>query len=686
MLLFSSVTLSQFYSPDIYSPEKGLPSRFVYDVTQDSTGYIWISSRYGISCYDGFTFTNYQFLYSTRIIEYRYAINDEKNILWLIPRYLSDSIRVFSNNTWTTIPPPHNDESVLYLSSAANVNYENGNPVLAVGNATGLFIYQNNKWTFYSTNDGLAGKSIYNIASHNNSFYITTSNGISVYKSGSFDNSFYNSIKKDFPKPLNIFFKSSPDSASNKIYILDLNKLGYIENNKTHILTSDFQINFSRDVEAFPLAVDFAGNVFFGSLWGKFVYKIKSGTVQKLYKSNGFASDGCMETFIDKEHNIWFSDTRGLNKLKTIAFLNFNSASGLLEDEVSAIAEFGNNNLIFGHNQGISFRKNGIITTVSFSKFPHFRNTASRVLDIYNDGNGSLWLASHFMGVAKSDYNGNITWLNSPDSIAFSSVNKGLNGELLFATNRGVYTFENNSFKIYFEPTVYIRKIFNFNDGFLYFASNYGLFIHSKNSTKFLTIHNNIYASNIYAVYKDAKFGLLIGTRSGLYTTSGDSLVPFTYNGFSISDEVFAINKDSSGNLWFGTDKNLIKWDGNSASKAYDSNSGLIPGEINRSSLIIDSKQKIWIGTELGVSSFNQMYDYFKNFVPIPLFNGIFLNGNNFIPSGNLSTNSKNPMNRLSPKSSKTSPSKNSNPFPNQSKNKLPRIHSLLFLIFTYYL
>lgn len=42
-----------------YTVNEGLPSSVVYDIAQDSAGYIWIATDHGVSCYDGYTFNNF---------------------------------------------------------------------------------------------------------------------------------------------------------------------------------------------------------------------------------------------------------------------------------------------------------------------------------------------------------------------------------------------------------------------------------------------------------------------------------------------------------------------------------------------------------------------------------------------------------------------------------------------------
>ena len=57
-LIFSSGGFSQNYLFELQSigVEEGLPARMVYDIRQDSSGFIWISTKLGISRYDGYGF------------------------------------------------------------------------------------------------------------------------------------------------------------------------------------------------------------------------------------------------------------------------------------------------------------------------------------------------------------------------------------------------------------------------------------------------------------------------------------------------------------------------------------------------------------------------------------------------------------------------------------------------------
>jgi ligand-binding sensor domain-containing protein len=52
---------SQQYFIKTYTIEDGLPTRFINDACQDNAGLMWFATNYGVSKYDGFSFTNYNF-------------------------------------------------------------------------------------------------------------------------------------------------------------------------------------------------------------------------------------------------------------------------------------------------------------------------------------------------------------------------------------------------------------------------------------------------------------------------------------------------------------------------------------------------------------------------------------------------------------------------------------------------
>jgi ligand-binding sensor domain-containing protein len=57
MQLVSAVTFSQSFRQ--FTTDDGLPDESVFEVFQDSQGFIWFATRSGVSRFDGYKFTNY---------------------------------------------------------------------------------------------------------------------------------------------------------------------------------------------------------------------------------------------------------------------------------------------------------------------------------------------------------------------------------------------------------------------------------------------------------------------------------------------------------------------------------------------------------------------------------------------------------------------------------------------------
>jgi ligand-binding sensor domain-containing protein len=59
LLFFVQQTSAQHLPIRSYTPADGLPSSFVQHIFRDSRGYLWISTRNGVSRFDGYQFITY---------------------------------------------------------------------------------------------------------------------------------------------------------------------------------------------------------------------------------------------------------------------------------------------------------------------------------------------------------------------------------------------------------------------------------------------------------------------------------------------------------------------------------------------------------------------------------------------------------------------------------------------------
>jgi PAS domain S-box-containing protein len=635
ILLLTSTCFSQIYSVHNYTPEDGIATRTVFDITQDSTGRMWFATGTGISRYDGLKFENFDFSKEISRIPFRRILTDSKGYIWCIPYYTRDTIRVFKINQWSSVSPAP-IQSAFNENSSFDLYYENNNPVLCLGTNEGIFVNRDNNWKKYSAEDGLISNEVYNVCTNENKFYISTKKGLSVFSSGSFDNSLNKIISKEQSTILKICFqKPDAENKNTRIWILLPDKLGYIENNSFKILSEEFTIPDLLNFLSYSMVIDKNKNIYFGSSYVKYYINIKNGKLVRLFKENGLVSNGSTSIFIDREDNIWFSDNRGLCKLNSLAFRNHNSSIGLEEDDIASVNEISPGKYIFGHNHGITISDNHRFKYISFKSYKNYKLNSSRVLEFYKDKDGNMWFAAYSMGIGKLDKSDNIEWHSLPDSTAFVSIISDSEGNIIAAANNGLFIYRNGKFEKYYKDIIgdiFIRKLFNLKDGKIWIASQRGIYFFANQKLGQIKSDKNYQANSVYSIFKDNKGRILAGTLDGLCIIKNDSLVKFDENNFEINDPVYAIVQDKNNNYWFGSSKSLVFWDGVKIKKEYNSRNGLVAGEINRSALFFDSEERLWIGTDMGVSRYISELDNRESHIPKIEITGIVENGGNYFP------------------------------------------------------
>ena len=637
-LLFFTDCQAQIYPIHHYSVEEGLASRSVFDITQDNTGRMWFATNLGVSVYDGFEFTNITLQHRFNSKGFRKIKTDEKGIIWAVPFYINDTIYYLINNKWETITSPSGITEDDKFVTGFDLYYENDEPVLCLGSDNGIFIYTGKNWKRFSKDKGLIEKSVCNITAGDKKFFISTYSGLSVYSDGKIDNSLNKLIYPQIKSILNVTVEklTGPGKeARQRIWILGFNKLGYIEDKEFKLLTDNFQIPHLNTIDRFYLTMDTRNIIYFGNTTVRYYVNINSKQVSPLSRQNGLAANGGTSVYADKEDNVWFSDNRGVDKINNLTFRNHSILNGLPEDEVSAVNEIFPGVYVFGHNYGISIFKDFKYKYISFEKLKIYSLNASRVQDLYKDNAGNIWISASKTGLGKIDKSLNISWISIPKDITITSANSDIDGNIIASTDLGIFTVKNNKLEKY-PPFSSIdksfRKVFRLRDGSIWATGYNGVYRYSGNTLKHIFLQGNYDANSIYSVFKDGKNRILLGTEDGLYQVLNDSLVKFNEGKFSISESVFAICQDKSGNYWFGTEKNLIKWDGAENVREYNSNNGLVPGEINRSAVFFDSSGKLWIGTDAGLSRYVPEFDEENHKIPSVEIIGLKNNTGEFRP------------------------------------------------------
>ncbi|NIM17154.1 MAG: hypothetical protein GTO45_34575, partial [Candidatus Aminicenantes bacterium] len=268
-------------------------------------------------------------------------------------------------------------------------------PIVVIGTTkAGLFRWQGGKWTRLTTENGLLSNSVKGIAVWKEKCYVATENGISVLKNdGTMDNRLNRLL--DFPsrkiKGICVEYNDKYPGfhlKDSRLWIYGLQWLGYLyldESNNNEMVLFQPGISFSKEGEAYNLLPDYRGGLYIGNLYDVYYFNYKTRTLESLHMINGLISEAAYSMFIDFEKNVWISCGRGLSKISSRMFSNFQMIHGLLEDEVTAVLEIDPGKFVLGHNRGLTFWDGNKFLEMPFFGEDGAELPFTRVLDLKAD-------------------------------------------------------------------------------------------------------------------------------------------------------------------------------------------------------------------------------------------------------------------------------------------------------------
>jgi len=639
ILIFNvNFLFTQSYLVHRYSESDGLSSANVYDIAQDSQGKIWLATRSGIVSYDGINWKKYSVADGLPVLSYFKISVDQNDRIWVLAVPIQEGIQLayFDGSEWTSIPGPESfDFKQLQITSLALLDKQGDSvmPCIALGTSNrGIIIRDGGMWHNLTQQNGLTSDKVNGIVTLSNKFYIATDNGLTVIsKDLKVNNQFNQRLGLGGEKIKGIAIQSKDkffdtQLKDTRIWIYGDDWLGYFEEYGSLVVRYPLGLKLSGKEEYVNMLPDYRCGIYLGDRFILNYFNYIDNSWQSLDTLNGLVGGGSNSLFIDFEKNVWITCERGISKISSRRFANYQRIHGLLEDEVSALLEYEPGKFILGHNNGLTFFDGKNFLKVPFSRKNSPGPTVIRVLEMETDADKNIWFTASFAGLAKVNPNHprHITWYNSqnglPEQITSLWIDKTAN-KIWLGTDNGILLLTlplkiNRQGKVEFSkvaglPICKPRRMYGDSGKLHYIASHInGLFVYHqvKKQWQNYRIPGNSNANAIYSIKKDNRGRLLIGTLGGLYILEDETLSRFEFNGFHIDRPVYFILEDQYHHLWFGTDNGVVRWDESSA-RTYSINEGLIGQETNRAAALIDKRRRIWIGTNLGLSIYDEKFD-----------------------------------------------------------------------------
>jgi len=586
---------------------------------------MWFACRGGVATYDGLRFTTYGAADGMPLEECRGVSVDDHGRVWVAPERGGEGIAVHDGE-WSLIPAaaPAGDRSAL----ACSVTVErDGRTVFVMGFGNrGTRLYTDGVgWSILRTSTGAPVNAV-GACSVGEALFLLTDEGIHAWpgdlehtvllpgSAGLEISGFTAEVVRG--EAVTAPTQAQPFGSGLRLWVAGPTMIGRFEDG----VLEEFKVSGQPEQQGglLELAADGIGGIAMAAGHSLWLWDEQRG-LQVLDQHAGVPGGAVGEVLYDRDGNLWATATRGISRLPATSFLNYHQKSGLLEDEVSALLETSDGWIAIGHPTGVTLRYGP--DTHRHLQFPRLP-VPRRVEDMCESPDGGLWMACTSGGVAYlrpgserwSMGLSDLEWFGvGAEQRGVSDVVRGVlaeeDGTVWAVSSRGLYRFEDGRFRVASARAFAGRGLALSPEGELALTTkSKGIVVGRPGSWRVVMHPTDSVANSTYSVYwpeeGEAGYGeMLIGTRRGLYVDRGGDFVRSALPELAITRPIFFIQPDAHGRIWFGTDKGLVCWNGRET-QSYTVHEGLSGQEMNRAASLIDSQDRLIVGTDRGLSVF----------------------------------------------------------------------------------
>ncbi|MBK7105886.1 MAG: hypothetical protein IPH62_11440 [Ignavibacteriae bacterium] len=631
-LIFSAINWNAHFSQSLnfqhYSTDNGLPQSTVYDIVQDSAGFIWFGTEAGIGRFDGIKVKTYSLaegLVGTNVWS---LFMDKHGTLWIgtndgLSLLFEDEIRSFTttnglsdnfiwgitndkdDNIWVATRYggackfegkkitqfteengfPSNELSDIITDSKGNIWFSSSNK--------GIIKYNGKKFQVFNSNNGLKSNNVTTIFEDSDGLlWIGTDRGISTFNG----KNFYNfSSQEGFPEEeISVILEDANGNMwfglyNNGILRYDGRKLYRHEGLQSDEIRSGF--------------VDRRGDIWFGTFLGG-VSRLPADWFEIYSTSNGLADRAVYPIAQDENGRMYFGHYgRGVTVLDNGYFSRLTTASGLIGNDLSSILFDNKKNLWFGTLSGVT--KFGKDRVQSFDQNNGLRH--DKILKIFEDSQGYIWLGAA-EGISRY----------SPQTGSISEILTDIQGFKRFEVN----------------------DIIEDNIGNIWFATHYsGLLKYNGKNFQQIDTANGLSINNIFSIMQDEYGYFWLGTDGGgIIRYDGKKFRTITEKDGLSSNVCYFILEDNH-KLYIGTlnglsilDNKKIKDENKIKFRYLTKNEGIPDKELNQKSYFKDKDGFLWFGTMKGLIKINPDKEALDENPSVFLTNAKVSDGQNEIP------------------------------------------------------
>jgi len=592
----------QLYPFRTYSIESGLSESVVNEIIQDSEGFLWLATGYGLNRFDGINIENFFEDHGLNSSKVHSLFEDSKKRIWIgtefgVNYWKDDSIytverlSALENQRVISIFEDSNGEiwfgtdgagAWLFEQDEELIQYSisqgfKSNRIRRIRQAEdgsmwfatrdGLTKLQNGNIRTFTTSDGLPENRIRDIVfDENNELWIASREGLVHYK----DNTFR--VYDDKQGLKNVRVQTLVIDNKERLWLGTEGGISVFEGGKFNNFTTE---NGLSNNIIYSSTLDREGNLWFGTFGGG--ANLFLGDYFENYTTEyGLSNDVITSITEGEKGEIWIATYGGgLNRLKEGSFTSMSLNEGLLDDKVFSVDKDSRGRIWVGMRNGLAILENGSLRILSEDEFPY-----RKVRQVYEDSNGIFWISTYDEGLIRYDGR-EFVQITTEDGLADNTilgVVEGKDGSLWMATYGGVSRY-------------YEGEVENF------------------------TIQEGLPHNAVMMVIRDDEDRIWASTFGGIAWFDGLKFQSITTEDGLPNRVCYFIHQSNDGTFWIGTNNGVVKFDANKylsdvpndreqAFQLITKEQGLVSDEMNLGAVYEDSNNYLWFGSVEGVSHF----------------------------------------------------------------------------------
>lgn len=598
LLMLNDSASARTYHFHHYNELDGIPGSAIHHGVQDSLGRLWFATRTGIGRYDGQDWAAYGEEDGLAGPEQQAMAVDHRGRIYSLSIRTPIRVTTFENDHWQ--PLPAYAVPLGFTVDMACGQSSEGEALLAVSTTIGgIHVWDGSRWRTLGLDDLFTH--LYSLVWQGDRLYVASDRGLYLVSDIEAE-AVVQKVQSVGHQPV---YAALPLDDSGTLRLVCEGRIGTLSGKDFTIDEELPDLSLIVPNRGVTAVHDHVGGLYVGDLHNLFYHHPLLG-LEQMDKSNGLLGNGVTELMVDRGGQVWVMNMRGVSKLVSRRFTSYTRATGLLDDEVSAILERRDGTMVVGHEEGLTFM------TDPLRHFPIIppAESWSRTNCLEESDDGTIWAAMGEAGLAAIDPRGRVRWISpsETDTEHFNALKIDERGRLWVGGSLGLYRRDRGVFtRIKVRRNgeaglTAIRRLDILDDGAIYASTaGNGVFRVTDSTITQCKAPGESLLNSTYTVFNAPNGDIWVATVTGLGLLDGDQIVPLGEDGPMIDRPIYAIADDGQGSIWFGTDAGVYVWDGDRLQQ-FNVREGLVGSEINRDAFKFDRLGRLWIGTDRGVS------------------------------------------------------------------------------------